>query len=1233
MKVLRGAFGAALRTRWSLAVISCVACGLAGPGVAQAALTPGYGWVGSFGSPGSAQGELNTPQRVAVDDASGNVLIADSANARVQVFSPSGAAASYLTEFSTGLTSPYGIAVDQSDGSVYISDPGAGAIVKFATDGQPTPTYTVDNTFTSPASGSATGDVGSFSAPLAVDPTTHDLLVADPANGLISRYTSSGVFVRSFNGSTSSGGAFTGLEDVSTDGSTIYVTDSAGDPIFGGTARIERFDASGASLGADAPADKVLLAVADPNHGTVDAVSKSGFDALPELSVFTGSGELGTQSAFSPAIATTHPNGVAVTGGGRKRLYVVADTFFGVGDPSVQVFAPAPGVALDPVASPGMRSAHITGTVNPDGNATRAHFEYSDDGGSSWGRSTAPQTLAAVSTDVPVIEDITGLRPNTDYQIRLVADNGTVTATSSVQSFHTLQAPPDAETADATDQRQDSATLNGYVTPFGLQSTFHFEYGTSTEYGHRVPATGDDVVGNGIVRRVVSEAIKGLSPGTTYHFRIVASSSAGTTDGNDVTFQTDPADSPARAYEMVSPVDKGGSDVASYPVGAQARADGGAVVYTTTAAFPGSDGSPVSPRYSSVRTSTGWVTRPTDPPLAAPADGTHLFWSTLAVSDDQTKALVVTRRALATGAVEGNMNMYVRTLGTDQYQLVATSADSVFKTLGDVGSQWGFIGATPNFSKIVFNSATALTPDAVDFYQGKIYEWSASGGLRLGSVMPDSSANTGSAQDATSGPSALNEVSAVGESYLFGIAGGGADDGLYLRDNGHTVAISVSQRTGDPAVIHPAAFLGRSRDDKYVSFLATDNSALTDAAPVAPNNIYRYDVQTGALTYLATGGSNALVFGTSDDQSRVYFKSDQPQTGGSVGPGPWLYAADLTGVTLIAAVPPTVDSNPTPGYPATSAVSPSGRYFAFQSTAPLLGYDNSGSTQCAASRTEVGQVSDVCYEVYRYDADESQLVCLSCRRDGRTSTGDASLGIEGQPYLSRYFARPVLDDGTVFFDSPEPLVTADVNGRRDVYEYRSGVTRLISPGTADSAASLQDVTPDGNDVFFTTDERLVAGDKDTTVDMYDARVGGGFASQNDRPIVQACSGLECSEPSSGPTTSPPAPTQGAARAPARPSAPAARARVSIVSVARSSTQLTVKVRVSGRGRIRVSGTRVTATVRSVAAAGIYTIKVPLTRSTRTAVRAHKKVKVAFRVSLTPPFAKQVHVSASRTLGK
>jgi hypothetical protein len=92
-----------------------------------------------------------------------------------------------------------------------------------------------------------------------------------------------------------------------------------------------------------------------------------------------------------------------------------------------------------------------------------------------------------------------------------------------------------------------SATVTGSVNPNGQATTYAFQYGTSTQYSEQ---TALQDAGSGAVPVAVTANIADLQPGTTYHFRIIASNASGTSAGSDATFKTGglaPSPSPSLA--------------------------------------------------------------------------------------------------------------------------------------------------------------------------------------------------------------------------------------------------------------------------------------------------------------------------------------------------------------------------------------------------------------------------------------------------------------------------------------------------------------------------------------------------------------------------------------------------------------------------------------------------------------------------------------------------------------
>ena len=132
--------------------------------------------------------------------------------------------------------------------------------------------------------------------------------------------------------------------------------------------------------------------------------------------------------------------------------------------------------------------------------------------------------------------NISGLMASHLYHFRIVAHNSGGTRFGSDRTFTTLSAtgPPVVTTNPATNVTSSSATLKGSLDPHGLTTTVHFQYGTTTTYGHTTATQTQ----TGNTYRSIASNIGGLTTDTTYHFRIVGTNSAGTRMGNDRTFTT-----------------------------------------------------------------------------------------------------------------------------------------------------------------------------------------------------------------------------------------------------------------------------------------------------------------------------------------------------------------------------------------------------------------------------------------------------------------------------------------------------------------------------------------------------------------------------------------------------------------------------------------------------------------------------------------------------------------------
>ena len=122
--------------------------------------------------------------------------------------------------------------------------------------------------------------------------------------------------------------------------------------------------------------------------------------------------------------------------------------------------------------------------------------------------------------------------PNTQWQ-NLIGQSTHLSQLDGIGMAQRYSAPV-VTTRPATYVASFSATLNGSVDPNGLTTSVYFQYGTTTGYGFTTaPHTK-----TGNTPQSVSANIRGLTASTTYHFRIVATNSAGTRYGSDRTFST-----------------------------------------------------------------------------------------------------------------------------------------------------------------------------------------------------------------------------------------------------------------------------------------------------------------------------------------------------------------------------------------------------------------------------------------------------------------------------------------------------------------------------------------------------------------------------------------------------------------------------------------------------------------------------------------------------------------------
>ena len=180
-------------------------------------------------------------------------------------------------------------------------------------------------------------------------------------------------------------------------------------------------------------------------------------------------------------------------------------------------------------------SATVIGNVTSDGGATITER------GVCWSIMPSPTIGNSKATNGSTgtgsyTTNISGLTGNTTYYVRAYAKNKAGTGYSEEKSFVSSAVSDYATTLQATNIESSSTLLNGLVNANLMSTMVSFEYGITTSYGNSISASQSPVTGNS--NTPVSASLIGLSPLTTYHFRVKITNSSGTSFGNDMVFIT-----------------------------------------------------------------------------------------------------------------------------------------------------------------------------------------------------------------------------------------------------------------------------------------------------------------------------------------------------------------------------------------------------------------------------------------------------------------------------------------------------------------------------------------------------------------------------------------------------------------------------------------------------------------------------------------------------------------------
>jgi hypothetical protein len=545
----------------------------------------------------------------------------------------------------------------------------------------------------------------------------------------------------------------------------------------------------------------------------------------------------------------------------------------------------------------------------------------------------------------------------------------------------------------------------------------------------------------------------------------------------------------------------------------------------------------------------------------------------------------VSEPLLAPGGLKGFPNIY-RTqdeeCGGPSYEALTTAEWQNFGPGKEPTARQELQGVSANGDKAIFiapdslegSGAPNIGPD-----QPQLYIWAGGPLPVFACILPNGEAKApcSGGMNSTLGTGKSRSANVQGAisgdgTRVFWTASGGGPGKIYLREHaeqgqvgsecseaGIACTIAVSKAAEELSGTSASQFFAAAGDGSKVIF-----ATVKDLEPPKEDieDLYEFHVDSETTTLIAhhvlPDLAKSSILGASEDLSHIYFAStdvmggansegDVAQTGkpnlyldeeGSIRFVGTLSNADVTNGTFTLS---PIEREPK-GH--TARVTPNGEHAAFMSAAPLTGFDNTDAKNGEADA-----------EVFLYDAaaneGQGELICASCNPSGARPTG-ANLRDQSSPFWAAaqipvfentlHAARALSDDGArLYFESSDTLAARDTNSRRDVYQWEAldsggcdegdaafsaqaeGCIDLISSGQSSKDSEFIEASPNGNDIFLATLSSLLPQDYGL-VDIYDARVGGGFKSPPPRKVP--CEGEACQSPPAPPVPPTPATATG-----------------------------------------------------------------------------------------------------------
>jgi hypothetical protein len=1018
------------------------------PAPASAGTITSHQFVSSFdgsGTPAGSFGSFETGHyTIAVDSSRGRVYVLDRQHGVVDVFDEAG---NYLAQIDGSTT---------TDGEFGFENPG------FSSQGASIAVDQSGGTTQGRVYVASGGTLYAYSAKYAFLWETHQRILSVAvdssgyvwtlANGTITRFNPDGVPVFSQQDALEGSG-------LSLDAANNFYT--AGDTaLFKYNSDLALVDSISVSL---------------PRALAVDTSTGDVYTDHQLVSVFNSGGDL-IDEFGSTQLEEDRDRGIAINQN-TKAVYVIDNEARRI-DVFETVAAIAPETTINSVTGITETEAHLSGSVNPEGHPTTWSFEYRPQGTIQWA-ATPTEEAGTGSSPVSVEADISGLGYGTVYQVRLFArstDTGKVAAART--SFLTTPRVPIVTTLPAAPRTTTTARLTGRIDPSGAHTTYYFEYGPNASYGQSIPVSQDADGGTSRGEHLVSQLLTGLSPGTTYHYRIVAQNEKGPATGDDEVLTTRTAEEmqlPARGIELVNTPTKGDQSIAP-PTGSFQRPafispDGERALWTVFAGTPDSTtGS--APLFLATRSAEGWHSQNLVPPAEQQFGGGEEHFTLQRVSADFSHFLFSSAHTLT--------NTPYAFMSADDAG--GSEIVSTFPTPLNAEQATSSVQSSSELSHVVY----------LDWSDNQLYDHH-SGVAELVSLMEDGEPPTCGVERQFI-PRPYDWISQDASRIYFLSSGDecGSPPQIYLRDRSTetTTLVSGPPLAGsaeDPTFIRATADGAKALFATSAALLAEDTNMATD--------LYRFEESVG-LTCLTcsmpTANPRAEV--ASPDLSYVYFTSRaqlDPPNGQSGVEAVYVWHEGTVHFVTGSAGMPGVNS-------VWTRLSADGSIF-------LFAKEGEGTTTDEIARCPApapGEQQTACIQLYRYDAHDQSIDCISCAPSGLT---DGSV-------RGRFELSPEGD--TIAFTTLAPLIRDDVNGTFDIYEWHNDNLSLISDGETKypskglAVPEVWAVGRNSRDIFFSLAAPVTGFEKDGLANLYDARVGGGFKPQTPpTPCVEdACQG-------------------------------------------------------------------------------------------------------------------------------